>query len=85
MNDRRACHRIVLLIKGIAGEENLSIEIKNGTPSVNETKENPDIVLEQMEAMNFFFAEFAPVRNGLAPEISGWFPLPIYIYPADDV
>lgn len=85
MNDRRPCHRIVLLIKGIAGEENLSIEIKNGTPSVNETKENPDLFLEHMEAMNFFFAEFAPVRNGLAPEISGWFPLQIYIYPADDV
>ena len=52
---------------------------------MNETKENPDLVLEHMEAMNFFFAEFAPVRNGLAPEISGWFPLQIYIYPADDV
>lgn len=73
------------LIHGRAGDERLLIAVRNGKVSVEEFDGEPDIELEHLEAMRFFFAPVEPGRRDLSCFAADLFPLPIFQYSADAV
>ncbi|MBQ8402497.1 MAG: GNAT family N-acetyltransferase [Clostridia bacterium] len=75
---------LTVQIDGIAGREVLKIAVENGVPSVEETEDVPQIVLEHKQAVSFFFGLVSPVRT-LCPIAAAWFPLPLRIDSADHV
>lgn len=78
---------ISLLIHGRGGDERLSIQINKGTPSVVALPDSApvDIELNHLEAMNLLFAPISPKRQTLSDLWKLWFPLPLWIYRADEV
>ena len=72
-------------VDGFAGEERLRISVSGGVPSVEYTDAEPELELSHIEAMNIFFAPFRPERERLPAAPRSWFPLPIFVYPADAV
>ena len=72
-------------IEGIAKEERLSISVKDGVPSVEETDAEPDLELSHIEAMDLFFAPYRPERDRLPAYVRTWLPLPLFVYSADTV
>ena len=73
-----------MLVHGIAGDEQFTVAVANGVPTVEKTDKAPDVVLEHREAVAFFFGAMSPERmeNAYA---AVWFPLPIYVDGADHV
>lgn len=78
---------ISLLIHGRGGEERLLISVADGKPSVEIADEGcpPHLELSHMEAMNLLFAPVSPLRDTLPAIYRLWFPLPLWIYKADEV
>ncbi len=78
---------LTLLIHGFAGDERLHIRIQNGQPSVEKAPvgSNPDYEMAHLEAISILFSAFSPMRDALSPLLRSWFPLPIWIYRADEV
>ena len=78
---------IAFLIHGWGGDERLCIEVTDNIPSVSILPENSpiDYELTHMEAMNLFFAPVSPKREQLSDLCKLWFPLPLWIYRADEV
>ena len=76
---------IVVRVNGVNGRENLRISVKNNLPSVEKCDDEPDITLDHLAAMRFFFMERSPERSLLPPALASWFPLPIYVHSADNV
>ncbi len=78
---------LTVLIHGRAGDECLSITVKDNQPTVQ--KRPPDTPADaewsHLEAMNILFAPFSPLRNALNHIPQGWLPLPIWMYRADEV
>ena len=80
---------LTLLIHGRGGDERLRISIEQNHPTV--TVLPPDatapatVELSHMEALNLLFAPFSPRRNTLPAPWNSWFPLPIWMYRADEV
>ena len=71
-------------IDGIAGREMLKITVKDGVPSVDDTEDAPQVILEHKEAASFFFGLVSPART-LCPVAAAWFPLPLRMDSADHV
>ena len=72
-------------VNGFFGVENLLISVKNGVPDVQKTDLEPDITLEHIEAMQFFFFEKTPLRSSVPAAPRSWFPLSIYVHSPDNV
>jgi len=77
--------RLAVGIDGVNCAENLLITVKDGAPFVTRTDASPEITLGHLEAMRFFFCEKCVEREKLNPDLASWFPLPIYIFSADNV
>lgn len=75
---------LTVLVHGIAGDEQFTITLRDGVPTVEKTDKAPDMVLEHREAVAFFFGAMSPERmkNAYA---AAWFPLPMYVDGADHV
>ena len=75
---------LTVLVHGIAGDEQFTVAVENGVPTVEKTDKAPDMVLEHREAVAFFFGAMSPERmkNAYA---AAWFPLPMYVDGADHV
>ena len=76
---------LVLDIDGRGGHERILISVKDGVPSASYTENDPDVILEHLDAMNLIFAEVCPSRAKLPQFAQFWFPLPIYLYSSDAV
>ncbi len=76
-----------LLIHGFAGDERLTLSVSGGVPSVRPLAvgETPNLELSHNEAMNMLFAPLSPARKTLPPVQRLWFPLPLWMYRADEV
>ncbi len=75
---------LTVQIDGIAGREVLKITVQDGRPTVEDTEEAPQIVLEHKEAVSFFFGLVSPART-FCPTAAAWFPLPLRMDGADHV
>lgn len=75
------------LIHGVARDERLLIGVNNGEISVESASldRKVDIELSHLDAMNFFFDTVNTQRNSMPCFVGAWFPLPIWIYSADNV
>ena len=74
-----------VLIHGRGGDETLLIAVKDGNITVEETDAMPEMELEHLEAMRFFFALVCEKRRKMPHYIQCWFPLPLWEYSADAV
>lgn len=75
---------LTVQVDGIAGREILKITVQDGKPTVEDTEEAPQIVLEHKEAASFFFGLVSPARTA-CPTSAAWFPLPLRMDGADHV
>ena len=69
--------KLVVLIHGRGGEEQLAISVKEGKICVEETKEAPQMEFTHLEAMNFFFGNICTKRKEAPVFAQLWFPLPL--------
>lgn len=79
--------KITLLIHGRGGDERLAVEIKDGVPAVYSIADDIPVELEltHLQAMNLLFAPVSPKRETLSSLFRLWFPLPLWVYRADEV
>jgi len=83
MTDSLMDGEVTLLIHGKRAEERIHISVKNQEISVTATDLPADYEFTHAEAMEFIFHSYCPKRNHATQFLSTWFPLSIYIYPAD--
>ena len=78
---------ISLYVEGKSEPERLRISVKNNVVKVERIhhSEAVDLALSHMNAMNILFAPVSPMRNALPAIYREWFPLPLWIYRADEV
>lgn len=78
---------ISLFIKGRGGDERLKISVHGKHIEVTPIhhSEAVDLALTHMNAMNLLFAPVSPMRNTLSTVYREWFPLPLWVYRADEV
>ena len=78
---------LTLLIHGFAGDEYLRLSVKDGVCEViNISDDTPaEMELTHMEALNLLFAPISPERDRMSDLIRNWFPLPMWMYRADEV
>lgn len=74
---------VTLLIHGKRTKEKIHIEVKKGVIRVTQTDQLADYEFTHSQAMEFLFHNYSSLRNQSALFLQSWFPLPIYIYPAD--
>ncbi len=76
-----------LLIHGFAGDERIRITVKNGTHTVTVLSEGTpvDMELSHPEATELLFSPVSGMRETQGYLVRSWFPLPIYMYHADEV
>lgn len=74
---------LTLLIHGRAGDEALSIAVRDGVPFVKRSEGPCALTLDHRKAMNLLFASFDPDRSELPVFARLWLPLPIYMYSSD--
>jgi hypothetical protein len=74
---------VTLLIHGKRSDERIHIKVEGGQISVTPTEQAADYELSHSQAMELLFHNYSPLRNQTAPQLQNWFPLSIYIYPAD--
>ena len=79
--------KLTLKIHGFAGDETISIAVKNGAHTVEAVSgDTPaDLELSHLEATELLFCTVSPAREIKDPLVRAWFPLPIYMYRADEV
>ncbi len=79
--------KMVLLIHGYAGDERLSVSVKGGECKVDAASDNvpADLELGHIEALNILFAPISPERERMSDLVRNWFPLPMWMYKADEV
>ncbi len=79
--------KLTLLIHGYAGDEKITLTVDGGVPSVSAAAadETPNLELSHLEAINLLFSPFCPARDRLPAPCRVWLPLPIWMYPADEV
>jgi predicted N-acetyltransferase YhbS len=83
LTDPLADGEVTLLIHGKRADERIHIKVEGGQISVTQTEESADYEFNHTEAMEFLFHSYSTLRNQAAQHIQTWFPLSIYIYPAD--
>ena len=78
---------LTCLIHGYAGDERLRISVRDGAPSVTPLSDDDPVELElsHLEAMALFFGHVCPARNRAPAAARLWFPLPLWMYKADEV
>lgn len=78
---------VTLLIHGYAGDERVRLMVKNGAAAVEKITDeiSVDYELTHMEALNVLFAPISPKRDRMNGLMREWFPLPIWMYRADEV
>jgi predicted acetyltransferase len=74
---------VTLLIHGKRAEEKIHIKVNNGLISVTQTDQSADYEFTHSQAMEFLFHNYSPIRNQSVLYLQSWFPLPLYIFPAD--
>ena len=78
---------LTLLIHGFAKDELLTFSVKDGVPSVTEAAPGtvPARELSHIEATSLLFAPIDTHRLDLPVCARDWFPLPLWMYRADEV
>ena len=78
---------LTLLIHGRAGDECITLSVKDGKTEVRAATEGerPAAELSHIDAINLLFSSFCPERDRLPAHARLWLPLPIWMYPADEV
>lgn len=76
-----------LLIHGYARDERIRISVKGGTPAVAllPDTEPVDLELSHLQAIELLFSPVSPARNTAPAPVGLWFPLPLWMYKADEV
>ena len=79
--------KLSFLIHGFARDERIAISVQNGKPSVEyiPDSEPVDYELSHLEAMEFLYAPICPARDGACDLARIWFPVPIFMFRADEV
>lgn len=76
---------MTVLIHGRAGDEQLFISVSGGEVSVTATDKAPEVELEHLDAMRYFFAPVCSLRDTAPAAAQSWFPAPLWSYSADAV
>ena len=78
---------LTLLIHGHAGDERIRIAVKEGKHTVESISEETPVDLElgHLEATELLFGCISAARETASPLIRAWFPLPLWMYRADEV
>ena len=78
---------LTLLIHGHAGDERIRIAVKEGNHTVERVPEEPpvDMELGHLEATELLFGCISATRETAPALIRAWFPLPLWMYRADEV
>jgi hypothetical protein len=76
---------LTVLIHGRAGDEQLEIKVEGGNVSVLPTDKTPEVELEHLEAMNYFFTQACYLRDTAPAAAQSWFPAPLWSYSTDAV
>jgi hypothetical protein len=76
---------MTVLIHGRAGDERLEITVENGKISVLPTDKTPDVELEHIPAMHYFFSPVCYARDTAPAVAQSWFPAPLWSYSTDAV
>ena len=85
--DRLPDGELCLLIHGQGGDEKLHFSVSGGVPLVEVAgaEEVPVAEFGHLEAMGVLFAHMYPGREILPDFARLWFPLPLWLYAADEV
>ena len=76
---------LTVLVHGRAGDEQLEITVNGGAVSVVPTDKAPDVELEHLQAMNYFFSPVCYLRDNAPIVAQSWFPAPLWSYSTDAV
>ena len=76
---------LTLFIHGYAGDCRLRLCVRDNEVSVEDYAGDCDLELSHMEAMEFLFGIHSARWLSLTPSVRSWFPLPLYVEPADHV
>lgn len=78
---------LTLLIHGHAGDERIRIAVKEGKHTVETVAEDVpvDMELGHLEATELLFGCISADRETASPLLRAWFPLPLWMYRADEV
>lgn len=78
---------LTLLIHGRAGDERLTLSVRDGKTAVSPAAEDvaADAEVGHLEAINLLFSSFCPARDRLPMHARVWLPLPLWMYAADEV
>ena len=78
---------LTLLIHGHGGDERIRITVKEGKHTVETIPEGTPVDLElgHLEATELLFGCISAARETASPLIRLWFPLPLWMYRADEV
>ena len=76
---------LIVLIHGRAGDEQLEIKVEGGNISVVPTDKTPEVELEHLAAMNYFFSPTCCLRDTAPVVVQSWFPAPLWSYSTDAV
>ena len=78
---------LTLLIHGHAGDERIRVTVKEGKHTVESIPEETPVDLElgHLEATELLFGCISAARETASPLIRAWFPLPLWMYRADEV
>lgn len=76
-----------VLIHGYGGDERLRLCVQGGEVTVAKLPDSApvDCAWSHLEACNLMFAPISPERKHLPDMAQRWFPLPLWIYRADEV
>ena len=77
--------RLTVLIHGRAGDEQLEITVAEGQVSVVPTDKVPQVELEHLQAMHYFFSPVCYLRDTAPAVAQSWFPAPLWSYSTDAV
>lgn len=74
-----------VLIHGENGDEQLLIKVNDGKVSVTKTDGAPEVELQHLDAIRYFFAFNSVERDKGAAAVKTWFPLPVFVFGCDGV
>ena len=76
---------MTVLIHGRAGDEQLEITVADGQVSVLPTDKAPQVELDHIPAMHYFFSPACYARDTAPAVAQSWFPAPLWSYSTDAV
>lgn len=74
-----------VLIHGYAKDEKLAITVDGKTVTVAETDAEPEVELDNLEAVAFFAGQYAVKRLSLPAFAQNWFPVDFFMFGLDNV